>query len=132
MAWQNYKSNKYGSKKIEVDGIVFDSKKEAKRYQELILLEKAGAIIELKRQVKFVLIPAQYKATDVMVKKGKHAGQYKTKLVERECSYMADFVYFDIETGQKVVEDTKGFRTKDYIIKRKLMLYIHGIRIKEI
>jgi hypothetical protein len=98
----------------------------------LSLLEKAGEIVSLKMQVKYILIPAQYESTDVMIKKGKHAGNYKTRLVERECSYIADFEYFDIESGQWVVEDTKGVRTKDYIIKRKLMLYFHGIKIKEV
>jgi hypothetical protein len=126
MAWKNYKSNKYGSKKVEVDGIVFDSKKEAKRYQELLLLEKAGAIQDLQRQVKFVLIPAQREPDTI----GKRGGIHRGKTIEKECSYYADFVYQ--EAGETVVEDTKGMRTTDYIIKRKLMLYTHGIRIKEI
>lgn len=108
---------KYGNKKINYDGMVFDSKKEFHRYQELKLLEKAGRISELQRQVKYVLIPSQ---------------RYKGKLVERECSYIADYVYFDKDTDEWVVEDTKGFRTKDYIIKRKLLLFRHGIRIKEV
>lgn len=56
----------------------------------------------------------------------------KGKLLERECSYIADFEYFDKQAGKMVVEDTKGFKTKDYTIKRKLMLHVHGIRIKEI
>ena len=114
---------KYKNKKIEVDGIVFDSKKEAKRWKELILLEKAGSINNLKRQVKFILIPAQY-STEEFTKKG------TPKCIERECSYIADFVY--LEKGKQVAEDTKGFKTKDYIIKRKLMLYFYGIRVKEI
>lgn len=108
--------SKYKAKKTEIDGIVFDSKKEAKRYQELILLERAGVISDLQRQVKFTLIPVQ---------------RINGKVVERECSYIADFVYLD-EGGKKVVEDTKGVKTKDYVIKRKLMLWIHGIRIKEV
>lgn len=131
MAWKNYKSNKYGSKKIEVDGIIFDSKKEAKRYQELLLLEKAGAIQDLQRQIKFILIPAQREFTNEIYTKGRKKGCFKQgKLLERECAYIADFLY--IENGKRIVEDTKGFRTKDYIIKRKLMLYMYGIRIKEI
>lgn len=108
--------SKYKAKKTEVDGIVFDSKKEAKRYQELILLERAGVISDLQRQVKFILIPVQ---------------RINGKVVERECSYVADFVYLD-EGGKKVVEDTKGVKTKDYIIKRKLMSWVHGINIKEV
>ena len=107
--------SKYRSKKVVVDGIQFDSKKEAKRWTELRLLERAGAITELDRQVKFELIPSQ---------------RIDGKVVERACSYIADFVYN--ENGKKVVEDTKGIRTTDYIIKRKLMLFVHGIRIREI
>ena len=122
---------KYKNKKIEVDGIVFDSKKEARRYQELKLLEKAGKITDLQMQVKFELIPAQREFTNEIYTKGRNKGSFKKgKLLERECVYIADFVYW--ENGKRVAEDTKGFRTKDYIIKRKLMLYVHGIRIKEI
>lgn len=117
--------SKYGSRKVTVDGIVFDSRKEAARYQELKLLERVGAIRDLKRQVEFELIPSQ---------------RIHGKVAERPCKYVADFVYFkDLNfkspegpIWNKVVEDTKGFRTKDYIIKRKLMLHVHGIRIKEI
>ena len=131
MARKRYSGNKYGSKKVEVNGIVFDSKKEAKRYQELLLLEKAGAIQNLQRQVKYVLIPVQRECTNEIYTKGRKKGHFKQgKLLERECSYIADFVY--IENGKIVCEDTKGFRTKDYIIKRKLMLKVHGIRITEI
>ena len=108
--------SKYNSKKTVVDGQKFDSKKEARRYQELLLLEKAGEIKNLSRQVKFVLIPSQRDENG--------------KVVERECSYKADFTY---EEGIKtVVEDVKGFRTKEYIIKRKLMLYQYGIRLREV
>lgn len=128
MARKRYSGNKYGSKKVEIDGIVFDSKKEAKRFQELLLLERAGAIQGLNRQVKYVLIPEQ-REPDII---GKRGGRKPGKLLERECAYIADFVYFDHELGGIVVEDTKGFRTKDYIIKRKLMLFRHGIQIKEI
>lgn len=108
--------SKYNSKKTVVDGQQFDSKKEARRYQELLLLEKAWEIKNLSRQVKFVLIPSQRDENG--------------KVVERECSYKADFTY---EEGIKtVVEDVKGYRTKEYIIKRKLMLYQYGIRIREV
>lgn len=107
--------SKYRNKKVTFNGIKFDSKKECKRYQELLLLERAGQISDLQRQVRFELIPSQ---------------RIDGKVVERAVYYVADFVYE--EKGQKVVEDTKGIRTADYIIKRKLMLHIHGIRIKEI
>lgn len=106
---------KYNSIKTEVDGIKFDSKKEANRWQELKILERAGEISHLTRQVKYELIPSQ---------------KVDGKLVERPCSYIADFVY--LEDGETVVEDTKGYKTPDYIIKRKLMLQVHGIRIREV
>lgn len=125
MKWNYY--NKYKSHKTSVNGVIFDSKKEYNRYIELTLLSRSGAIKGLKRQVKFELIPAQYEP-DIINPRGKVK---KGKLIERAVSYIADFVYTD-ESGKTVVEDTKGFRTKDYIIKRKLLLYMHGIRIKEI
>lgn len=119
--------SKYRSKKIKAaDGFVYDSKKEYRRYCELKLLEKSGVISDLQRQVKFVLIPAQRDPNTI----GKRGGITKGKVIEKECSYYADFVYF--ENGNKIVEDTKGIRTSDYIIKRKLMLYIHNIKIREI
>lgn len=110
--------SKYNSKKTVVDGQKFDSKKEARRYQELLLLEKAGEIKNLSRQVKFVLIPSQRDENG--------------KVVERECSYKADFTYEEEGGIKTVVEDVKGYRTKEYIIKRKLMLYQYGIRIREV
>lgn len=109
---------KYHNKKITFNGEVFDSKKEYRRYTELLLLQKAGKIKGLERQVKFILIPAQRDESK--------------KLLERECSYYADFVYTNCQTGQTVVEDTKGVRTAEYIIKRKLMLLMYDIRIKEV
>ena len=121
--------NKYQSIKTTVNGIVFDSRKEARRYQELLLLERAGVIQDLKMQVKYVLIPAQYEFYERYGAKGKELKPGK-RLIEKEVSYFADFVYE--QNGETVVEDTKGFKTKDYIIKRKLMLYTYGIRIKEV
>lgn len=126
--WNRYKGNKYGNRKIQFDGQTFDSKKEMRHYTELLLLEKAGKIKDLQRQVKFQLIPAQ-REPDIIGPKG---GVKPGKLIEREVSYVADFVYTDLQTGQTVVVDTKGFRTKEYTIKRKMMLYFHGIRIKEV
>jgi hypothetical protein len=110
----NYPS-KYKNKKVVVAGITFDSKKEATRYRELVLLERAGRITNLQRQVEYELIPSQ---------------KINGKVVERACTYVADFVY--IQDGQQIVEDTKGFRTPEYIIKRKLLLHKYGIRINEI
>ena len=121
--------SKYHSKKIIVDGETFDSKKEYRRYRELLLMEKAGLISDLQRQVKFLLIPTQYEHFKRYGKNGKELTPGK-RVVEKECAYYADFVY--TENGKDVVEDTKGVRTPEYIIKRKLMLHIHGIRIKEV
>lgn len=132
MAWSTYKGkgskSKYGAKKTIVDGIQFDSKKEAQRFRELQLLERAGQISNLQRQVKFVLIPAQREPDQI----GSRGGVKKGKLLERECIYIADFVYHIPECSKPIVEDTKGFRTKEYVIKRKLMLFVHGIKIIEI
>lgn len=102
--------NKYGARKLTApDGQKFDSVKEFHRWGCLRLLERAGRITDLKRQVSFELIPKQDG--------------------ERACSYVADFVYY--EDGKMVVEDCKGFKTDVYRIKKKLMLWVHGIRIKE-
>ena len=117
--------SKYGNRKVTRGVMTFDSEKEYRRYCELSLLERAGKVADLRRQVKFVLIPSQYEPNTI----GKRGGVKRGKLIEREVSYVADFVY--TEDGKTVVEDTKGFRTADYILKRKLMLYIHGIRIRE-
>ena len=92
----------------------FDSKKEERRYRELKIMEAAGMIQDLKCQVPYMLIPSQY---------------IGGKCVERAVTYKADFVYK--MDGKLVVEDCKGFKTPDYIIKRKLMLHVYGIRVKE-
>lgn len=127
MAW----AMKYGNKKYTVDGITFDSIREAHRYQELKALEKAGIIHELKRQVTFVLIPTQREESTEVYKTGSKKGKPKEgEIIEKQCSYRADFTY--LENGSLVVEDAKGMRTPEYIIKRKLLLYIHGIRIREV
>ena len=120
------KNNKYSNQKVTIDGETFDSKKEARRYYELKLLERAGEIKNLQRQTKFLLIPSQFE--EVIDAKGKP----KQKCIERACVYVADFQYQDANTGELIVEDTKGVRTKEYIIKRKLMLSVYNIKIKEI
>lgn len=123
--------NKYGNKKTQTpDGEVFDSSKEAKRWTILKLLEAAGEITDLKRQVKYQLLPPQYEAIPKYTKDGSRVKD-KMVLIERELSYIADFVYFDKRLNETIVEDVKGVRTKEYLIKRKLMLYFHGIKIKE-
>lgn len=130
MAWHNYnKGNKYHNRKIVRDGESFDSKKELLRWNELQIMQTAGEIHGLKRQKKFLLIPAQREPDTY----GKRGGKHKGAVIEREVSYYADFAYYT-KDGHEVVEDVKSpvTRTKDYIIKRKLMLYKYGIRITEI
>lgn len=108
--------SKYHNTKITVDGHTFDSKKEAQRYKELKLLSDLRMITVLGLQTPFVLIPAQRRAD------GK---------TERGVTYKADFTYYDCD-GNYVVEDVKGVRTAEYKIKRKLMLQVYGITIKEV
>lgn len=124
------KYSKYHSRKIEADGQRFDSKKEYQRWQKLRFLEDIGEIRNLRRQVKYVLIPAQYEQGEGTYAKGRHKGEPRRgKLLERECAYYADFVYEFL--GKTIVEDCKGVRTETYKIKRKLMLERYGIRIEE-
>lgn len=115
--------SKYGNKRVGSHA----SKKEHYRAAELKLMQRAGLISDLREQVKYELIPAQYGECGKDLK-----GKTTRVLLERSLKYIADFVYTDKATGQTVVEDTKGVRTKEYIIKRKLMLYLYDIRIKEI
>lgn len=107
--------NKFGNKKITFMGETFDSKREYERYRELRLMERSGAIHDLHRQVKFELVPNQY---------------VDGKCVERAVNYIADFVYW--EGDKMIVEDAKGVRTPEYVIKRKLMLARHQVRIREV
>lgn len=122
---------KYNNRKITRDGLTFDSLKEYRRFCELRLLEKAGEIQNLERQKPFELIPAQY---EYYVRYGKNGKRLKDgkRCIEKSVVYNADFVY--TENGKIVVEDTKSSvtKTKDYVLKRKMMLYFHGIRIKEV
>jgi hypothetical protein len=121
---------KYKNREIRRNGETFDSRKEFLRWQELRQMERSGVIKDLQRQVKFVLIPAQYETVPRFSEKtGKRLKDSK-RLAEKGCSYIADFVYTHHD-GSITVEDTKGVQTKDYIIKRKLMLWVHGIRIVE-
>lgn len=122
--------NKYHAKKITTADGVFDSKKEYNRWCELKLLYRAGKITDLQRQVPFELIPTQYETYERYTPKNHIRTSDGSRCVERAVKYIADFVY--TEDGKTVVEDTKGMRTADYVIKRKLMLWVHGIEIKEI
>lgn len=116
--------SKYHSRKITRDGVTFDSVREYNRWRELLLLEKAGKITKLNRQMPYTLIPAQYETV-----LDPETGKAKRTCIERACTYIADFTYW--ENGKFVVEDAKGMKTDVYKIKRKLMLSVYGIRIKE-
>ena len=105
--------NKYNAQKTGG----YDSKKEYRRACLLKALLRSGEISDLREQVKYVLIPTQRDSYG--------------NLIEKECSYYADFVYRD-KDGNLVVEDTKGVRTSEYRLKKKLMLQVHGIQIKEV
>lgn len=107
--------NKYHAEKTTVGKEKFHSRKEARRYQELTLMQRAGQISGLKRQVRYLLIPTQYDSDG--------------KKIEYSANYYADFVYF--KNGKLIVEDCKGYKTPEYILKRKLMLQVYGIRILE-
>ena len=107
---------KYGNQKTVIDGIVFDSKREGQRYQELRLMERAGEISGLERQVTFPLLP-RMKAPNGKVVQG--------------VKYIADFVYRD-RHGALVVEDAKGYKTKEYVLKKKLLLDRYGYWIQEV
>ncbi|MDE6236009.1 MAG: DUF1064 domain-containing protein [Muribaculaceae bacterium] len=117
------RKNKYGAKRVGSHA----SQKEHNRACQLKLMQRAGLISNLREQVPYELIPAQYGECGTDLK-----GKTVRVCLERACKYIADFVYTDNETGQEIVEDTKGILTDVYRIKRKLMLYVHGIRITEI
>ncbi len=110
--------SKYGAKKTTFMGRQFDSKKEADRFAELRYMQMGKLIGGLQCQYKFVLVPEQRDENG--------------KVIERAVTYIADFVYTDLKTGEQIVEDAKGCKTKEYIIKRKLMLHVHKIRIREV
>lgn len=132
---RNTGSSKYLAKKIEIDGILFDSKKESNRYLVLKNQQRQGIIRDLQMQVPYVLIPAQYEERIEYTPKKKKEKLVK-KLVEREVSYVADFVYKRVCDGEIVVEDVKGYKIGTaysvFVIKRKLMLERYGIKIVEI
>lgn len=125
---------KYRNKKAMVYGIEFDSVHEAQRYMLLRQKEQKGEIRNLRTQVPFLLIPTQvatYPRYSVRTGKRLKDGE---RVLERACSYVADFVYEDIGTGMTVVEDakSKATRTEAYRIKKKLMLMVHKIHVQEV
>lgn len=124
---------KYKNSKVTTeDGIVFDSRKEYKRYCELKMMEASGVITNLQRQVKYILIPCQREPDTI----GKRGGIHQGKVIEKECAYYADFCYQVTDTGETVVEDVKGYKKGGaysiFKIKKKLMLYVYHIKIKEV
>lgn len=110
------RDSKFGNTQVVDGGIKFDSKAEHKRWQYLAMLEKAGEIRNLRLQVPFLLIPATKRPS----------GGF-----EREVKYLADFSY-TTKAGEYVVEDVKGMSPDVYILKRKLMLFVFGIEVREI
>lgn len=111
----NYtKQNKYHNKKVEYDGIKFDSEKEKNRYIGLKQLERLGVIQNLQRQVKYLLQPS-FKLNGKTI---------------RSITYIADFVY--IQDNKEIIEDVKGMKTKEYLLKKKLFEYKYQKEIKEI
>lgn len=107
---------KYANEPTTLDGIRFDSKAEARRWGDLRLLERAGQVADVRRQVRYVLVP----------KTARPSGGF-----ERETAYIADFVYVDAKSGRTVIEDVKGAVTPEYRLKRKLMLWVHGLEVLE-
>lgn len=104
------RGNKYRNRRVTIDGLKFDSVREAKRYKQLAVLERAGLIDALRRQVRFPLI-----VNGVLV-----------------CTYVADFTYTD-ESGRKVIEDAKGYATREYKTKARLFAALHpGLSISEV
>lgn len=128
--------NKFNNKKVVTADGVFDSTHEYQRWQYLKTLEKAGSIRDLRRQVTYELIPAQ---NEYYARYGKAGQRLKDgkRCLEKACCYVADFVYYDCFKHEEVVEDAKGYQNPSsaayaqFVIKRKLMLWIHGIRIYE-
>lgn len=118
---------KYGNSKFKNQYGEWDSKKEYEYYLLLLHRLKMGEISELHRQVEYELIPKQ---TGTKTKQLKTKTKEVPYVIEKACTYKADFTY--VENGELRVVDTKGFRTKEYIIKRKLMLWRHGIKIIEV
>lgn len=114
---KTYNHSKFNNKKTIIDGIVFPSKLEAERYMELKELENSGLIVNLRLQVEFELIPSFKKINKTY----------------RKCVYKSDFTYFDVMQQKQIVEDTKGFKTDVYKIKRKLFEYTYpDLEITEI
>ena len=121
---------KYNNKKVEVDGVVYDSKREYERWLLLKDAEEQGIITDLQRQVKFELIPA---VIEEYVEHLKTKDKIKTRVLQRPITYTADACYY--KDGEYIVEDLKvspKVKTDKYILKNKMMFALKGIRIKEV
>lgn len=128
------KRSKYGNKKVVHDGMTFDSKKEKARYEVLKLAEQAGVIQELRRQVKFELVPAIREEYEEQLKTKTRT---KTRTIQKAITYTADFEYYHVERDEWIVEDIKASPKqssldKCYILKKKLMLALKGINVVEV
>lgn len=119
--------NKYGAKKTYIGNEKFDSQREANRYYELRIMEKAGIIQNLKRQVPFELTPTVREPDTI----GPRGGVKKGKVILEKSDYIADFTYTDTATGKFIVEDVKGYKTPEYILKKKFLYQLKGILIHE-
>ena len=134
-------AGKFNNKKMQTPDGVFDSKGEWQRWLFLKDQERQGAIKDLQRQVKFVLIPTQYRE-DVVHLKTKD--KVVKRVAEREVTYTADFVYHKktkeienplmghIEVWSRVVEDFKGFPNDRWPLKKAMMLWFHKIPVREV
>lgn len=126
--------SKFNARKVRRDGMEFDSQKEYRRFCELSLLERAGKISSLERQVKFELIPKQTERYERISKKTGKRLSDGIRTLELPANYIADFVY--IRDGKRIVEDVKGYKKgaayELFVMKRKLMLLMHGIKVQEI
>lgn len=123
------KRSKYGATKVVVEGIEFDSKKEAERYLFLLNEQAAGRIRDLRRQVVYELLPAIWHEE---VEHLKTKDRVKQVCDQRAVTYKADFVYYNIFLGQEIVEDVKGSVytiTPEFKLKEKMMFALLGIRI---
>ena len=128
--------SKFGNKKVTVGGETFDSHKEYNRWCQLKLMQRAGLIYGLERQVKYKLLPTVYETYERYSDKTGKRLKDGQKVIEHEVSYIADFVYKEMKSGKTIVEDVKGYKKGAaydlFVLKRKMMLHFHGIRIHEI
>lgn len=126
----NQPKSKYRNEKVTFQGMSFDSKKELQRYLFLLDAERRGVISELKRQVKFELIPA---ITEEYVEHLKTKDKVKTRTLQLAVTYICDFTY--VKDGVLVIEDIKSdhkLLTKEYQLKKKIMFAIHRLIIREV